>query len=276
MEFFSGFSWAVPKAFKNAVASCSFEEGDTFYSTKAAYGAWGEAIDRIEAALQVHLPDRTVRKEMASSSLPKTLFEKNWHGRIKVEFIRGARYRDEYLHTTQGRLFMLLRAGDLDVLDMDHEEPEPPLFHGALKRHLGIGKTRIPRDSAHAPGSTPSKKENLIEEIKQKAIRYPGRAYENPNFIILAHNEVNNIAVGKFNAIIDSLHGFDSEVIDLAISDLPSLQADRFHPTVSVRIIIVDSNSPEKIRGAINKALWPKKEPAEISHHLVFMPFRTS
>ena len=29
MEVYDGFSWAVPKAFKDAIASCAFEEGDT-------------------------------------------------------------------------------------------------------------------------------------------------------------------------------------------------------------------------------------------------------
>lgn len=37
MEFFSGFKWAVPGAFSDAVALCRFEEGDTLYDTKNAY-----------------------------------------------------------------------------------------------------------------------------------------------------------------------------------------------------------------------------------------------
>ena len=38
MEVYDGFSWAVPKAFKDAIASCASEEGDTLYSTKD--GIW--------------------------------------------------------------------------------------------------------------------------------------------------------------------------------------------------------------------------------------------
>ena len=37
MEFIEQFAWALPKAFRDAVATCSFQEGDMLYSSRRAY-----------------------------------------------------------------------------------------------------------------------------------------------------------------------------------------------------------------------------------------------
>ena len=59
MDYFSGFAWAVPKAFSDAIALCRFEEGDVLYDTKSAYEKeWDDAKSNIKYFLQVRYPGR--------------------------------------------------------------------------------------------------------------------------------------------------------------------------------------------------------------------------
>ncbi len=64
MNFFSNFTWAVPKAFSDAVASCRFEEGDMLYDTPKAYEVdWEDAIKCTTHFLQVKFTAHAVPVE---------------------------------------------------------------------------------------------------------------------------------------------------------------------------------------------------------------------
>ena len=47
MEFYGGFSWAVPKAFKDAVASCLFWEGDMLFLQNRPMTVFGVKLSMV-------------------------------------------------------------------------------------------------------------------------------------------------------------------------------------------------------------------------------------
>jgi len=235
MEFYDGFNWAVPKAFKDAIASCVFEEGDTLYCTKNAYGTWAEVADKIDHAIQVHLPARKGGKKTPEDI--DSVFEANWNTDAKVEFVIGSgpNNKEKFIYTTQGRLFTLLQTGNIEVLNKDNGIPKIPLLAGPLKKQTNDDVIKLI-------------KENVDEE------------FEKPNLVIMAYDETSDVLVGKFKSIFCSLREFKPEVIDFPLSRFASLKDYHFHPALSVKSIVIDSNSPEKIRDIIKEVLWTKRD----------------
>ncbi len=272
MDFYNGFNWAIPKAFKDAIATCSFEEGDTLYSTKLAYdGVWSDVVDKIDYAIQVRFPSRSSNK--ITSEDTSSIFKNNWNTTVQIEFVIGSSSSvdGKVLYTTQGRLFTFLQNGNFNVLNTEEKNPEMPLLLDSLKSHLND--------------------QRIAETINK---RIDGK-YKKPNLIILAYDETNDTLVAKFRSIISSIHEFRPEEINFPLLEFDFLQQYHFHPVLTIKAIIVDSNSPEKIRDRIKKVLWPKKEPKnasksfcdvinrsknisansfKLNNHLTFVPFQ--
>ena len=58
-DYFTCFDWAVPKAFKEPLASCRFEQGDILYDTPKAYeGTWADALQHLRFSIQIKSPAR--------------------------------------------------------------------------------------------------------------------------------------------------------------------------------------------------------------------------
>ncbi len=272
MEFYEGFIWAVPKAFKDAIASCSFEEGDTLYCTRDAYsGTWGGVVDKIEHAIKVRFPSRSSNKKTTADI--SSVFKSNWNAAVTIEFVigRDMDIDEKIMHTTQGRLFTLLQTGNINILSEESKKPEIPLLIDSLKTH--VSDSRITDTINHV--------------IDGK--------YEKPNIVIIPYDESNDTLVAKTRAIISSIHEFKPDEIDFPLSGFDFLKKYYFHPTLAIKVIVIDSNSPEKIRDHIKEALWPKREPKnstksvydiitrekstsanpfKLSNHMVFRPFQ--
>lgn len=135
MEFFSGFSWAVPTAFSDAVALCRFEQGDTLYDTRKAYEeSWAEAKKHIHHWLQVRYPSHA--KTVAGES-PGGVFENNWSSEVRVDLYKDfKKVGDGQIQTTQGRLYTALWTGNVGVLQMEYQEPRVPLNVQKVNRKL--------------------------------------------------------------------------------------------------------------------------------------------
>ena len=135
MEFFSGFKWAVPVAFSDAVALCRFEEGDILYDTQKAYDEeWGNAGKHIEYSMQVRYP---VRVTSGASANEGGVFSSNWKSEARVELYRHLEQVGVgQIETTQGRLYTALWKGDITVLKRDTEEPQIPFTVQQVTRNL--------------------------------------------------------------------------------------------------------------------------------------------
>ena len=270
MEFFEGFTWAVPKAFRDALASCSFAEGDVLYDTRAAYADfWDEG--KVAYAIRIHSP---ARKRQASESVDSaSIFEANWSSPVKLEFFKGAApfSSERFLFTSQGRLFTLLRYGDLSVLDMASPHPPMPLLLGKLRPYLDT------------PG--------VHESVRKMAC---ARA-EKPNLALFPFDSTSELSAEKYRRVQRALKEFDSHGLDIPLANLPGLEGLNIHPTLSLKGALVDSGASEKVRDALKAALWPRRDSrnatksfcdvmqrprsgtpsySRLANHLAFLPYQ--
>lgn len=135
MEFFSGFKWAVPVAFSDAVALCRFEEGDILYDTPEAYDEeWGKASKHIEYSMQVRYPARATGSARANEG---SVFASNWKSEVRVDLYKRLERTDVgQIETTQGRLYTALWKGDTTILKRNTEEPQIPFTVQQVTRNL--------------------------------------------------------------------------------------------------------------------------------------------
>ncbi|WP_152555566.1 hypothetical protein [Methylomarinum vadi] len=135
MDFFNGFSWAMPKAFADALAACQFEEGDTLYDTQKAYGGdWGDAKKHIHYHIQVREP---ARGSTGSREISGSVFNKNWDSEVFFELVNHKeRVIPQFIRTTQGRLYSALWHGDLSLLDDKLPNPKKPIQLRDVNKNL--------------------------------------------------------------------------------------------------------------------------------------------
>jgi len=150
MEFFTGFKWAVPVAFSDAVSLCRFEEGDLLYDTPRAYDdEWGKANKHIEYSMQVRYPARVTGGTGASDS---GVFTSNWKSEVRVELYKHLEKMGVgQIETTQGRLYTALWKGDVTILKRDTEEPQVPFTVQQVTRSLAESAETAKRLSAKYP-----------------------------------------------------------------------------------------------------------------------------
>jgi hypothetical protein len=126
MEFFERFAWAVPRAFRAALALCRFEAGDLLYDTRKAYaGAWAEGLQHLRYSIQVLSPlaGATLRKPGHQDSV----FASNWRTTAVVRLTEYRAGTNSIIHTTQGRIYATLWRGDPGSLPGESPEPPSPL-----------------------------------------------------------------------------------------------------------------------------------------------------
>ena len=135
MDVFTGFAWALPKAFDDPLEKCRFERGDVLYDNPAAYeGDWTAARKTATRVLQVRLPQQgdTAKQDKDATSV----FADNWRRSAHVELFGTGDLDGREIRTTQGRLYSFLWKDDEAVLDLDTPEPPLPLMAGDLRGHL--------------------------------------------------------------------------------------------------------------------------------------------
>ena len=134
MDFFPGFKWAVPTAFADAVFQARFEEGDVLYDSKEAYVKWDKAKEQITNSIQIRFPSKVVA---ALSNDKKSVLSRNWNSEVRLDLCENStKVGQGLIYTTQGRLFTLLWKGDLNVLDTNTVNPEPPMIAMQVKKEL--------------------------------------------------------------------------------------------------------------------------------------------
>lgn len=134
-EFITGFNWAVPSAFIDALASCRFEEGDTLYDTQEAYGPdWGIATTKIKNSIQVRFPSRG---PTGTNENENAVFLSNWKSPVQVDLYEYPKISlVRKYETTQGRLYSMLWRGDLSLLELSGPMVKPPEGAKSLLKKL--------------------------------------------------------------------------------------------------------------------------------------------
>lgn len=150
-RFFDGFAWAVPKSFASALSICRFEQGDVLYNSRLAYGygqPWASSAPHVSHSIQVQFPPRhsTPREDDADASDSGTppnehrprigSFERHWNHSVSFILTDHKSGDSRLIATTQGRLYSMLRTGDMGWIGIQASDPPLPLQAADLLRSL--------------------------------------------------------------------------------------------------------------------------------------------
>jgi len=138
VDFFEGFSWAVPRALSGAVAACRFEQGDVLYSDPCGYDRWPGGGRDLRFQLQVLAPPKTARA--LSSEQQGGRFSANWNSPVEFELSDRSKGHRSRRTSSQGRVFSCLWHGTTDWLDEDRPDPPEPAGQRELHGRLGQAK----------------------------------------------------------------------------------------------------------------------------------------
>lgn len=242
MEFFSGFSWAVPTVFADAVAICRFGQGDTLYDTQKAYEQnWSEATEHINYWLQVR--DTSHPKTVAGDSTG-SIFAKNWNSEIRVDLYKKLKKMgDGQIQTTQGRLYTALWTGNVDILQMGYKEPKAPLNVQEVNKKL--------------------------EDTKNKA----GEFSEGFPIFVMARDLSNKISQAKFTKIFSKLKNHMSDnprILNPKLAGIKDWNA--FAPTIEIAFFPMTDLNQEEVKALVKEAVYvptknAKKEMFKIAAH---------
>ena len=223
MEFFQGFKWAVPAAFKDAIARCCFTLGDVLYDTPLAYEeTWDEAKKHIKNDIQVLSPGRLQTQTGT--------FLKNWQSPIRLTLNDYKRNTKTAYDTTQGRLFTLLWRGDPQVLDNRTEEPSPP-------RSLQDAKKVLP---------------SLLSRFKEVS----GAEANALTLFIIPYDTLNETSLRKDAKLSVLLRKIDVSVFELP-ADVPSKpESGSFMPTMTFKCFATPEGNKEEFVSIIKKAVY--------------------
>ena len=238
MDFFQGFSWAIPKAFSDAIAHCRFEEGDVIYDSQSAYQKWGKALESIKYCIKVKYPRRSTSITIKEKTpMPLALAKANWNSEVKIELIDFSNETSpKLITTTQGRLFSLLWKGKFEILDANKQNPPPPLFLNDIK-----------------------KKNN---KILREALPSCNKIALNNSFFVLAYDPTNEVSRKKHLEILDALnreYGCKFYQLDPRKSGFEHW--DNVFPVISINLYVIEKGGYEQIERSLKKVLYkPSKE----------------
>lgn len=242
MEFFSGFKWAVPKAFSDAVSLCRFEEGDMLYDTEKAYdGDWERAKKFIGHSLQVKYPTRVTG---GASEKGGSVFNSNWRSEVRIDLYQNLeKVGDNQIYTTQGRLYTALWKGDLAILEKESEDPAAPLTVQDVTRTL----------------------EQTSQKAKELSVGFP--------VFVMACDLSNPVSRDKYLKVLTKLkkHLYDIPII-LTPKMAGLIQFKDVAPTVDVAFFPMNETSAEELYDLVRSAVYvpskdAKKEMFRISAH---------
>jgi len=242
MEYFSGFKWAVPIAFSEAVSLCRFEEGDILYDTAKAYdNDWKKASEQIEQSLQVQYPARASGGATEESG---GVFRSNWNSEVRIELYKNLKKLGTgLLSTTQGRLYTALWKGEISVLNNDTDEPPIPLTLQRVTRMLN----------------------GVSNRAKEISIGYP--------VFVMARDLSNQVSREKYSKVLLKLKPHLAEDPTLLSPERAGLTDWAVvAPTIEIVFFPMKGITSEELRELIKQAVYisakgAKKEMFRISAH---------
>ena len=244
MEFFTGFQWAVPKAFSDAVALCQFEEGDMLYDTKVAYDDdWSKAKKAIEYSLQVRHPIRA-SGGISGKKFGNGVFKNNWFSEIRIDFYKNHKLiGEEQILSTQGRLYTALWKGDMSILKNTQQDPLIPLTLQDVTKKL----------------------ENASPKAKELSI--------GPPVFVMARDLSNPVSRDKYSNVLSKLKGhLHNSTKILTPEEAGIIPFENIAPTVDIVFFPMDGITANELHDFVKSAVYipskkAKKDMFRISAH---------
>ena len=228
--FFTEFCWAVPKAFRDALAACRFEPGDTLYDTARAYdGTWSEALPHITHSIQI----RSLGSGGAviSNENLDSAFSENWRQAVVLDLTEYPSRITRSMTTRQGRVYTMLWTGDLSVLAETSPEPPVPRLPQEFLRDL---QTSVPWFLDHY-----------------------GRKLERPVLFIFPLDGTRHLLLAKSKRIQASLsEAFAPILVMASASEVELPNASAYVPTSKVACFIIDTDRIDEVFLKLKQALY--------------------
>lgn len=235
MNYYRSFSWALPKAFKDSIALCCFEEGDVLYDTPKAYeGTWADALRYLNFSIQVQYPPRGAKPKVEKDA--DTIFSDNWKRPVQLDLWEYPSKTKKSLSTTQGRLYTALWKGDLKVLNLGVPEPPVPIFPRDILKKL--------------PSTEPAVLQKYSQNLKH------------PVIFLMPFDETRDLFREKRQNIeIRLRHDFSYQLHLVAPQDLGISQDRDYIPTLEVACFVLDTSESVRVYECLKSALYvPSKE----------------
>lgn len=227
MEFFNGFTWAIPKAFSDAIAACKFEEGDILYDSPKAYEAnWGEAVKHINHHIQVREPARGT--SVSGETQERLVFNKNWNSEVYFQLVsHKAKKEPQFIRTTQGKLYSALWHSDLSVFDDDQTTPDLPLQLKDVSKKLTDTKSCAKK----LAGSKP--------------------------VFVMARDLSNPISRNKHSTVKSTLHlKYGAVNHSVKVADSGIKDSDSILPTIDIVFFVMERGEYQEIHDALKAKLY--------------------
>jgi len=234
-EFFSQFSWAMPHGFADALRYCQFGAGDILYQKKSAYQEeWDAQLAGL--GLQVLYPPRQLIVPTEDTS---AVFKKNWNSEVRVQkysckTIKSQKMSltDDPVTTTQGRLYTSVWTGNLEVLNIETEEPLMPTING---------KEAV----------------RFIQKAEEVAIK-KGKG---KTVFVLPYDRSNNISTFKFSNILETLKADLSEKPILLTAKQAGIDEWKlFLPTIDIALFITPKLSRKALHDKVKSRTYVRSK----------------
>ncbi len=251
-DYYQGFAWALPKAFKDPLASCKFEQGDTLYNSRKAYqGSWEDALKHLQYCIQIELPVRGLKTRFKNLDLSPNIqepsraglidevgrknedliFVDNWLSDVSLSLTIFPEGDKKNIKTSQGRLYMALWKGDISFI----EQPDRDLL--------------MPRLSKDSRKDIRSTEKLLLDKYSTKL--------KNPQIFIMPTDETRDVLWSKYlrvKAIISKHYKFQS--LYLAPSEIGLPHAMEYLPTLKFACFVFDTHNRISLVNHFKEALY--------------------
>jgi hypothetical protein len=240
MELYSGFAWAVPKAFGSALHGCRFEQGDVLYSNASSYDESKRSKRSTGYHIQVLDPARSSRAIGGDGENQR--FFANWESPVCFEWMDYRAGERSERQSSQGALFTCLWKGDLKVLRGD---PQADLPRPKLLRDL---QSRVAECSSA-----------MVEQFEKprRAGKSSKRAAGGRRLFATAFDQSSEASRVKVQSIERALEAkFEVAVRRFAPAELELDGAAEYHPTLGLLGIAIATDDEAEIERVLRDVLY--------------------
>jgi len=116
MKTFENFKWAVTYAFRDPLAKCLFERGDTIYDNKSVYnGSWAASLNYLNYSIQITKPEKLLNRTVNKKG--ESVFTNNWKSEAELTLTNHRSEEKVSLKTFQGNIYSTIWKGSLRYIE---------------------------------------------------------------------------------------------------------------------------------------------------------------
>jgi len=132
MKLITDFKIKIPQAFRSAIDSCKFNEGDVIHDHESAYTSldWKTSQQYLSHSIMITSTTQSSKRKKVQNA-----FKSNWHLPITVEVYDHNTKTSTHYHATHGSIFRYLETKDIQHIT-NAKQSTPPLELKDIKKML--------------------------------------------------------------------------------------------------------------------------------------------